>query len=313
MIDQNDLRCLPANFVSLLRDDLFGAQQPMSSSSQPQALAVLPAVHDAEYEHQDDPESRGLLTRFRQMEVEIARDATAGTLLARASELLTQLLSSDFRNTNQEQIDTDFIESFYRNQLTELRNARTQLIQAHRASLQSSVEQAPHSPSMQAQAQVPAFGGAADFPAQLYQPDEYMDMVQIPDSELNTQPSSRDYYAGDTSLGFTSCDGSSRTSQDYVNPANMGQSQQSSMQYQNLEDLVDCSPSCHNHGMYLSPWDAFSLDQPGPSRQAQQRVSAQFMSEVDSTMTSSFESTYALSHAPTEIADEDDTLFFDIS
>jgi hypothetical protein len=304
-IDRNDLRLLPATLVDLLREDL-GLHQIMSTND-PRTLSAPATPQDRNVEQDNVAKPQDLHERFQLMEAELAQNATVDALVARASELLAQFMAQEFTEASHERVNIEVIKAFYTKRLNELRqSAWAQLSQAHQSSPQNTLEQASILPVGINQAQVPVFGGAGDFPNPPYQPDQFLGMVHVPESETGTRPSSQGYHPGNTSFGYPSFTTSSRTSYDF---GVQDQSQQSGAHFFSSVDLDDCSPTSQSH-QYLSPYDAYLLDQPGPSRLPQQLATNALMSEVDEMMTSPFETHYALSNVPVDT--EEDIAFSDL-
>ncbi|EAT81162.1 hypothetical protein HBI56_105110 [Parastagonospora nodorum] len=278
---RNDQRLLPANLVALLRNDI-GLPQVMSRVNPPTSPNPSLTLQHPEGQHDQGTETQNLQQRFEQMEAELAQNATVDTLVSRASEVLAQFLAQEFTETNHERVDIDAIKIYYINRLDQLRqNAWAQLTQAHQPHPEFDMEQALLAPTGLIQAEVPAFGGAADFLNLPYQTEQTLGTSHIPHAEMGTQSSSQDYHTGDVSFGITT---SSRTSHDLGLPSN-DQSQQLDAQFCCLADLTDYSHTSHNHRQYLSPHDVYLLDQPGSSRLPQRLAANSLMSEVDSMMT----------------------------
>lgn len=261
----------------------------------------------------------------QQTGAQLEQDAATDTLVARAAELLAHFLAQEFAEGTHEQVNLEGITVFYRERLDGLRrNAWVQLTQQHQPDPQPAVNQdqsAPFTPTALEQAQGLAFGGANDWTTPPFHDfDQFIDRVQVSNTEFDTQPSNHEHLGGDALFSFTSFTGSSQTSHDCGMLTSMDHSQQTGLRFHDPDDNTVCPPTSHNHGQYLSPHDVYLMDQPGSSRLPQQiayqNVDAQFMFEVDLTMTSPSQSDYTVSRAPMEIEEDggnaDDAAVFDI-
>jgi hypothetical protein len=305
-IDRNDSRCLPNELVAWLRDDI--GLPRMVSTHDPQDHQVPASTPHNLTSPQDDVSSSNNATRFQWFEAELERNATVDTLVSRGSELLVQILAQEYAEAAHETLNIEEIKAYYRTCIEELRRgALAELNQSQHLSLHAT-HQNVSGPSTTHQAHTPVIGGAADFPMPPYQPHPFFGMVQVPDSDMGTQPSSQEYHNGAASFGFPSLlPSSSRTSYDFGNPTHMDASPSSGTQFYTPAEPTDCSPSPHNHDQWLSPYDAY-LDVPGSSRMPQILANAQMLSDIDLMMESSrSQSQYALSHTA-----EDDTRLSDV-
>lgn len=280
----------------------------MSRVNPPTSPNPCLALQHPEGQHDQQTETQSLQQRFEQLEAELAQNATVDALVSRASEVLAQFLAQEYTETNHERVDIDAIKVYYTNRLEQLRqNAWAQLTQAHQSNPEFNTEQALLVPTGLIQAEVPAFGGAADFLHMPYQTEQTLATSHIPYAEMGTQSSSQGYHTGDVSFGITT---SSRTSHDLGLPSN-DQSQQLDAQFCSLADLTDYSRTSHNHRQYLSPHDVYLLDQPGSSRLPQRLATNSLMSEVDSMMTTPSDADDLCYYAPMDL--EYDMDFSDVS
>lgn len=320
-IDRNDMRLLPDNLVTLLRDDLHLPQAMPYNSGQ------VPAVSHPSF---SNPNMRHHPLEPLDM-VGSEQTATLDTLISQASALLARFLAQEYTEAAHEPIVIEDVEAHYQRRLYELRQSLfVQPNQAHQSSPQHLVNQTPSSPAVLHHTQALIIGGAADFTTPTYQPNPFVGMVQVPDSDAETLPSSQEYHNNDAAFGFPSFPASSQTDYDFGSSTYADQVQSTRTKFFTPAESSDCPSSprtqgswlspyevaCgprmlqpadppHNHGQWLLPYEEALLDMPGssymPQLLADQKANAQMMSEIESMMeTSPSESQYAMSSYESE-------------
>jgi hypothetical protein len=240
--------------------------------------------------------------RFQWFEAQLERHATVDTLVSRGSELLVQVLAQEYAEAAHDNCNIEDIKAYYRTCLQELRRSALAQVNPTQHLPIRTANQAVSSPSTPHQAQTPVIGGAADFPMPSYQPNSFFGMVQVPDSDMGTQPSSQEYHNGAASFDFPSLlASSSRTSYDLGNTTHMDASPTSGTQFYTPAEPTDYSPLSHNRDQWLPTYDDY-LDIPGSSRMPQLLADAQMYSDIDRTM----EPSASQSHCAPSHIDEDD-------
>jgi hypothetical protein len=245
--------------------------------------------------------------RFQWFEAQLERHATVDTLVSRGSELLVQVLAQEYAEAAHDNCNIEDIRAYYRTCLQELRRSALAQVNPVQHLPIRTVNQAVPSPSTPHQAQTPVIGGAADFPMPSHQPSPFFDMVQVPDSDMGTQPSSQEYHNGAASFDFPSLfASSSRTSYDLGNATHMDASPTLGTQFYTPAEPTDCSPLSHNRNQWFPAYDEL-LDVPGSSRLPQLLADAQMYADIDRTMKpSASQSHYALSHTAEDDAQQSD-------
>ncbi|KAL5117281.1 hypothetical protein ACEQ8H_004840 [Pleosporales sp. CAS-2024a] len=299
---RNDEKLLPAHFVALLRNDLRLSRDISANFAQTAPAPTL-TIQDADMQQDNGVASLNLAERPSLMNAELEGNAATDTLVARATEVLTQFLAQEFVETNHERVDLDAIKRHFTSALNELRqNAWIQLSQRRQPHAQPGIDQGlllpaepdhAQAPYQFNQAHDPASGGADDFSNVPYTSQQYMG--QAAESEVDTHSSTFYYTMGDTSRSYPSITRSSRTSHDFGRPpSHMEQSQDTVTQFCSPDDRIDdYSPSTRFGNQYLSQHE-YLLDQPGSSQLAQQLAAPDYNLEYDLMMTSPSETQHPL-------------------
>lgn len=282
--DRNDQRLLPNELVVRLRHEL-GLTQSISVGQV------------SSQQRQREPETQNNGASFQRFEAALERIATIDTLVERCETLLAQLLAYRDIQAANDHVDIDDVTNYYHRRLEQLRQEQLpRLTQSHQAS-DYITDYTSFSLPMSQQAQPPIIRGAADFTMPIYDSIPVNNVLQVPQSETGTLPSSQGFPSGEVDFGFPSLlASSSQTSYDFGTTTHMDASHAPGAQFRvKDEDInLDFSPSDPTQSQWPLAYNTY-LDVPGNSHDPPPHVNAEMFSEIDQMLRSPSESHYAMS------------------